>query len=283
MAKPFVKWAGGKRQHLKEIVPRMPSDFEAYCEPFVGGGALFFEVAEGHRACLNDTNKYLMAAYGRIRENPYAVMSILDGMQIEESRRRDRKAYYYEVRARFNQEKDELLNAGWSREYYLNILAALFIYLNKRCFNGLYRVNKKGEFNVSYNNSTKPLYDRGNIYAVSERLKDAVLLSHDFEPACNFANKGDFVFFDSPYDKLNEGTFTKYSETGFDEADHRRVAHTFRELSERGCYCMAMNHDTPLIRGLYADYNIEVVSATRSICGDGNKRTGATELIIRSY
>lgn len=272
-AQPFVKWAGGKRQLLGEIRRRLPVTFDSYYEPFVGGGAVFFDL-QPQQAAINDVNSSLVNAYCQIRDAPLDVMNCLDACDAGQMKSADAKAYYYEVRERYN----EALAAGIADSE----SAALFIYINKHCFNGLYRVNAKGRFNVPFNNSKRASYLPENIFSLSEVLKSAVITCGDFEPAVRNAKAGDFVFFDSPYVPLKADTFEAYTKEGFSKEEHERLAKLFRTLAQRGVFCMLTNHDTPFIRELYDGFSIDSVAVRRSINSDASKRTG-TEVIITSY
>ena len=272
-AQPFVKWAGGKRQLLGEIRRRLPESFDNYYEPFVGGGAVFFDLRPA-RAAINDVNASLINAYCQIRDAPLDVMDYLDAVDAGQAAAPCAKTYYYEVRERYN----EALAAGAADPE----CAALFIYVNKHCFNGLYRVNAKGRFNVPFNNSRRASYLPENILSLSEVLKSAVITCGDFEPAVDGAKTGDFVFFDSPYVPLKADTFEAYTKEGFAKEEHERLARLFRKLAGRGVSCMLTNHDTPFIRKLYDGFPIDSVAVRRSINSDASKRTG-TEVIITSY
>lgn len=161
--------------------------------------------------------------------------------------------------------------------------SSLFIYLNKTCFNGLYRVNSKGMFNVPFNNREKiNLYDDSNLDDIAEYLSHVVILNEDFEETCKTAKKGDFVFFDSPYAPLKPESFEAYTKEGFTLDDHKRLAMVFHKLSEKGVFCMLTNHNTDLIRELYYDCNIKIVPVKRMINSDASKRTGE-EVIITNY
>ena len=170
------------------------------------------------------------------------------------------------------------------KEEYDVELAALLIFINKHCFNGLYRVNGKGLFNVPFNGSVKGSYNSENLYATSEFLKDVTILEGDFEVACKNARKGDFVFFDSPYAPLNPTSFESYTKEGFDIESHERLSRLFDELTQRGCYVMLTNHNTELINQLYGGkgYRMDVVSVKRMINSDASNRVGE-EIIICNY
>ncbi|WP_306781683.1 DNA adenine methylase [Agathobacter rectalis] len=270
---PFVKWAGGKRQLLSQIKERMPEKYNNYFEPFVGGGAVAFELLP-EKALINDINKALINAYKQICDAPDAFLKTVNNLDAEMWE--DGKKYYYSLREHYN---DKLMKAEYDVE-----LAALFVFINKHCFNGLYRVNGKGLFNVPYNNSRRVSVDEGAIRDISKYLQGITIIDGDFEEACKGAKKGDFIFIDSPYAPLNPTSFESYTKEGFDIESHRRLARLYDKLTERGCYCMLTNHNTELINGLYGNkgYTIDVVSVKRMINSDASNRVGE-EVIICNY
>ena len=270
---PFVKWAGGKRQLLSQIKERMPEKYNNYFEPFVGGGAVAFELLP-EKALINDINKALINAYKQICDAPDAFLKTVNNLDAEMWE--DGKKYYYSLREHYN---DKLMKAEYDVE-----LAALFVFINKHCFNGLYRVNGKGLFNVPYNNSRRVSVDEGAIRDISKYLQGITIIDGDFEEACKGAKKGDFIFIDSPYAPLNPTSFESYTKEGFDIESHRRLARLYDELTERGCYCMLTNHNTELINDLYGNkgYTIDVVSVKRMINSDASNRVGE-EVIICNY
>lgn len=270
---PFVKWAGGKRQLLDKISERLPREYNNYYEPFIGGGAVLFEL-QPQNAIINDINASLINAYRIITDKPHEFidnvkkldLDIIDGG----------KEYYYSIREQYN---DKLMKEEFDVE-----LASFFVFINKHCFNGLYRVNGKGLFNVPYNNSKNGSIDEEAIIAASEYLNNVKIMLGDFELACEDAKKGDFLFFDSPYAPLNPSSFESYTKEGFDVESHERLAKLFDKLSKRGCYCMLTNHNTDFINELYSNkgYKMDVVSVKRLINSDASKRTGE-EIIICNY
>lgn len=270
---PFVKWAGGKRQLLAQIRERMPESFNNYYEPFVGGGAVIFDLLP-ISAVINDINKALVNAYKQICDASDNFLKKLK--ELDEAMWTDGKEYYYFLREHYN---DKLMREEFDVE-----LAALFVFINKHCFNGLYRVNGKGLFNVPYNNSRNASCDEDTIKAISEYLKNVTILEGDFQIACQNAKKGDFIFIDSPYAPLNPTSFESYTKEGFDIESHKRLADLYDELTARGCYCMLTNHNTELIKELYGNkgYNIDVVSVKRMINSDATNRVGK-EVIICNY
>ncbi len=270
---PFVKWAGGKRQLIPQIRERMPEKYNNYYEPFVGGGAVIFELLPSD-ALINDVNRALMNAYRQICNKPEAFLKAVN--RLDEEMWEDGREYYYSLRKSYN---DKLVRAEYDIE-----LAALFVFINKHCFNGLYRVNGKGLFNVPYNNSRRASVDEKSIMAASEYLRGVTIQDGDFEKACEDAAEGDFIFFDSPYAPLNPASFESYTKEGFDIESHRRLAKLYDELTGRGCYCMLTNHNTQLINELYGNkgYKIDVVSVKRMINSDASNRVGE-EVIICNY
>ena len=270
---PFVKWAGGKRQLIPQIRERMPEKYNDYYEPFVGGGAVIFDLLPAN-ALINDINKALINTYRTICNEPHAFLKEVN--RLDNDMWEDGKKYYYSIREHYN---DKLMRSEYDVE-----LAALFVFINKHCFNGLYRVNGKGLFNVPYNNSRRVSIDEEAIMAASEYLKGVTIIDGDFEQACKNAKKGDFVFIDSPYAPLNPTSFESYTKEGFDIESHKRLAKLYNELTARGCYCMLTNHNTELINELYGnkDYKIDVVSVKRMINSDASNRVGE-EVIICNY
>lgn len=270
---PFVKWAGGKRQLIPQIRERMPEKYNDYYEPFVGGGAVIFDLLPAN-ALINDINKALINTYRIICNESDAFLKEVN--RLDNDMWEDGKKYYYSIREHYN---DKLMRSEYDVE-----LAALFVFINKHCFNGLYRVNGKGLFNVPYNNSRRVSVDEDVIIATSEYLRGVTIIDGDFEQACKNAKKGDFVFIDSPYAPLNPTSFESYTKEGFDIESHKRLAKLYDELTARGCYCMLMNHNTELINELYGnkDYKIDVVSVKRMINSDASNRVGE-EVIICNY
>lgn len=270
---PFVKWAGGKRQLIPQIKERMPEKYNDYYEPFVGGGAVAFELLPTN-ALINDINKALINAYKQICNAPEAFLRAVN--KLDKEMWEDGKKYYYSLREHYN---DKLMKAEYDVE-----LAALFVFINKHCFNGLYRVNGKGLFNVPYNNSRRTSVDESIIMEVSRYLQGITIMDGDFEEACEGAGQGDFVFIDSPYAPLNPTSFESYTKEGFDIESHRRLSNLFDKLTNRGCYCMLTNHNTELINELYSGkgYRRDVVSVKRMINSDASKRVGE-EIIICNY
>ena len=270
---PFVKWAGGKRQLLPQIEERMPEKYNNYIEPFVGGGAVVFGLLP-ENALINDINEAGINAYRQICNEPDMFLKVIN--KLDQEMWEDGKKYYYSLREHYN---DKLMKAEYDVE-----LAALFVFINKHCFNGLYRVNGKGLFNVPYNNSRRSSVDESVIMEVSEYLQGITIMNGDFQEISASAKKGDFIFLDSPYAPLNPTSFESYTKEGFDIESHRRLSKFYDELTAKGCYCMLTNHNTELINELYGNkgYKIDVVSVKRMINSDASNRVGE-EVIICNY
>ena len=274
MMLPFVKWAGGKRQLKKRLQQEMPAQYNAYFEPFVGGGALVLFVQPLGTVYINDINPQLIHAYVTIRDNTEEFISriqTLDSMKCTQE-------YYLAIRQQYNQ---KILNHIFDIE-----TAVFFVYLNKHCFNGLYRVNGKGLFNVPWNHKEQVhSIDVNNILQISSYLKkkNIHIMNQDFSAIEEVCRPKDFVYFDSPYDKISKtSSFVDYTKESFKEEDHRRLAALFQRLTKKGVYCLATNHNTPLIRELYGEYRIAEIRVQRAINSDASKRMGK-ELIIKNY
>lgn len=273
-AKPFVKWAGGKRQIIDELKKYIPDEFNTYYEPFIGGGALLFELAP-KKAVINDSNAELMNVYQVLCDDLKfkKMCRVLNNYEANHS-----EEFFYEIR-----NKDKNKNTFNRLSDYTR--AARTIYLNKACFNGLYRVNSKNEFNVPFGKKSKVnTYDGNNLITVSNYLtmNDIKILNKDFEEVLKDAKKGDFVYFDPPYDSDNN-IFTSYTEEGFGKDEQRRLAKVFKELDKKGVYVMLSNHNTTLINELYKDYHIHVIEAKRNINSNGKKRGKVEEVIITNF
>lgn len=270
---PVLKWAGGKTQLLDSIALRMPKTYNRYYEPFIGGGAVLLSITP-EKAFINDINKQLINLYGQLKENVVEVLLIVNELDSLSCN----KELYYNLRKRYN----EKISVGiFDAE-----CAALMIWINKHCFNGLYRVNRNGLFNVPYNNriSGKSV-DEKNIMMISEYLKnaDVSISCLDFEPFCQDVRMGDFVYFDSPYiPESNTAKFTDYTKDGFTLDDHERLAALFRNLDKIGAKILLSNNDVPLVYSLYQGYNIQTVEVKRMINRNADKRTGK-EVLITNY
>jgi DNA adenine methylase len=271
--KPIIKWPGGKVQLLPKIKELLPSTYNKYYEPFLGGGAVLLDL-NPKEAIVNDINPELINMYLQVRDNVEEVITDLADMDsFHEHSGVDPKAVYYRVREDYN------LSLGCNTP----TQAARFIYLNKHCFNGLYRVNSKGEFNVPFNGKlTGGSFDADHLRTVSKQIQNVEFLCGDFEDCLATAEACSFCFIDSPYASLTPTSFVDYTKEGFAYEDHVRLARVFKELTDRGCYCMLTNHDTELIRDLYRGFNFTEVDVRRSINRNGDNRKGK-EVIITNY
>ena len=272
--KPFVKWAGGKRQIIDKLLKYAPEEFDTYYEPFVGGGAFLFELSPKN-AVINDYNKELMNVYECIKDSDK-----FDKMckELNNHEANHSEEYYYKIR-NLDRDKNKFNKlADYKR-------AARTIYLNKACFNGLYRVNSKNEFNVPFGKKSKVnTYEGQNLGIICGYLNynNIKLLSTDFEEAVKDAKKGDFIYFDPPYDS-DTSTFNSYTEDGFGKEEQKRLAGVYKKLADKGCYVMHSNHNTKLVNELYKEFNINVIEAKRNINSNGAKRGKVEEVIITNY
>ena len=263
--KPFLKWAGGKGQLLAQYAPLFPKQFGRYHEPFVGGGAVFFRLRPP-RATLSDDNAELVHCFTTVRDDVDALVGALGQHRYE-------KDYYYAVRA---QDPAELSPAA---------RAARTIFLNRSGFNGLYRVNAAGRFNVPFGRYTNPtICDAPNLMACARALRLSTILRAPFPAVLERARHGDFVYFDPPYHPLSKTAhFTAYAAGGFREDDQRELAGVYAELDRRGVLVMLSNSNTPLIRELYQGFRVVEVQATRAINSKAARRGAITELVVLNY
>ncbi len=272
LVQPFLKWAGGKRQLLPVIKKFIPLKYTHYYEPFVGAGAVLFSI-QPPKAVINDTNSELINCYRMIRDKPEELLTLC-----QQHKNSNSKEHYYELRAQDRSDDFKALSPV--------VKAARIIYLNKTCFNGLFRVNSSGQFNVPYGNYSNPsITDTSVIKAVSAYLNqaDVRILEGDFEPAVATAKKGDFIYFDPPYHPISDTSFfTGYSIDAFGEEEQIRLKKTCDELADRGCQILLSNSAAPFIKSLYNDsrYEIVEVKASRAINAVSSKRGKISELLI---
>lgn len=263
---PFIKWAGGKARLLDQYARHFPTEYGTYHEPFLGGGAVFFH-HRPERAKLSDINPKLVATYIAVRDHVEDVME-----RLELLRQCHNAETYYAARERFNK---------WTGLAPAE-QAALFIYLNKTCFNGLYRENSKGRFNVplgSYENPT--LFDRAHLLAAHRALQGVEIECASFERVLRDAQPGDLVYFDPPYVPLSAtSSFTTYFADGFSDGLQVSLAQTFDALAKRGCYVLLSNSSAPMVRDLYAGYEMHEIAASRSINSRKEGRGKVTELLV---
>lgn len=273
-AKPFVKWAGGKRSIIDKLIKLVPDDYKTYYEPFVGGGALLFEL-QPKKAVINDYNSELMNVYECIKdEDKFSNMC----NELNKHETNHSEEYYYKIRD-LDKNKDKFNKLDDYKR------AARTIYLNKACFNGLYRVNSKNEFNVPSGKKNKVnTYDGPNLGIIHCLLNffDIKLQSIDFEESVKTAKKGDFIYFDPPYDS-DTSTFNSYTENGFGKEEQKRLSEVFKDLDKRGCYVMLSNYNTSLIKELYKGYNFHHITAQRNIGASAKNRGMVEEVIITNY
>jgi DNA adenine methylase len=264
-ARPFLKWVGGKGQLLRQFRDLLPGEFGRYFEPFLGGGALFFAQAPPS-AILADVNAELVDCYLAVRDSVDDVIKALRKHKYE-------KEHYYEVRLR----GPESLS--------LARRAARTIFLNRSGYNGLYRVNSAGRFNVPFGRHANPtLCDASNLRACSKALQGVDLKCCDFAAAVRAAKRGDFVYFDPPYVPLSRtANFTQYAAGRFGWREQQELARVFAELAARGVSVMLSNSDTPELRGLYAAFRIDRVAASRSVNSNPDRRGKVAEVVVRNY
>lgn len=272
---PFVKWAGGKRQIMDKLLEFKPKKFKHYYEPFVGGGALLLELAPIH-ATINDSNKELMYVYKCLR-NKRLFKKFFELCKMHEESHSEE--YYYKVRD-LDRKKTAYAKMTMTEK------AARCVYLNKACFNGLYRVSGKGYFNVPSGKKEKvKCFDDDNILALHKYFhkRKPVILNKDFAEAVKTAKAGDFVYFDPPYDVVGEQSFTSYTAGGFGRDEQTRLRDLIKELTDRGVLVMASNANTEFIQDLYKDFNVHVINARRNINSKGDGRGAVEEVIITNY
>jgi DNA adenine methylase len=301
-AKPFLKWAGGKTQLLDEFSKRLPAGIQDgaltnYVEPFIGGGAFFFYLNKRfsfEQCTIGDANKELILAFRVVRRSIKKLISELGNLESEYFARNEaeRELFYYEVRDSFNAELREINFHTYDPEWVRR--AAMIIFLNRTCYNGLFRMNRSGEFNVPFGRYKNPdILNKDNLMDVSLLLKntDTKILSGDFTACRPFVDDRTFVYFDPPYRPLNQtSSFTSYSKNGFSEIDQIRLAKFFKELDARGASIMLSNSDPrnqdscdTFFDDLFEGYTIDRVPARRLINSNGSRRGNIDELIITNY
>ena len=266
-ARPFVKWVGGKTQLLPELARRLPEEFDVYHEPFLGGGALFFALRP-KVAILSDLNAELINLYQVVAKDVEALIRALKLHRYEE-------AYYYGVRAQDREETFHLMGPV--------ARAARFLFINKTGYNGLWRVNSKGQCNVPFGDYTNPVIcDESNLRACAEVLATQPLRAQSY--TATTPGKGDFVYFDPPYEPLTTtANFTGYAAGGFTSENQRTLCSYLKSLDQHGVKWMLSNSSAPLILDLYKDFNLELVDAKRAVNSDPAKRGPVKEVIVRNY
>ncbi len=273
LPKPFLKWAGGKRQLIPQMINYFPKNFFTYIEPFIGGGAIFFylycnNLLANKKVVIFDINEDLINSYNVIKTH---VMDLIESLKIH----KNEKEYFYKVR---EQDRDPAI--------YDNLTdiekASRIIYLNRCCYNGLYRVNSKGYFNVPFGKYKNPNFcDEENLIAVNKALKNVKILNNSFEKCIEFADKGDFIYFDPPYFPISEtSSFTSYTKDNFGKEAQISLSKAFIKLDKIECNLMLSNSNNIFIRNLYKDFNITELLAKRVINSNRNKRGRIKELLI---
>lgn len=260
--KPFLKWAGGKTQLIPELIKYIPKTFNKYIEPFIGGGAFYFHI-NPDKAVIADLNYELIVTYKTIKNSVEDVISLLKTYKNEEG-------FFYEMRAKEPEELSDIERA------------ARLIYLNKTCFNGLYRVNKKGQFNVPYGKRSGAFFDSEILRDASEFLKNTKIEFADYTDTLrNHAEKGDFIFLDPPYYPVGKyGDFKRYTKEFFYHNDQFTLKKEFDRLVELGCHVLLTNSDHPIILELYKDYQIKTIETKRMINSDATNRKGVDIIVI---
>lgn len=274
-AKPFLKWAGGKRGLITQLFAKFPTDFNNYHEPFLGGGAVFFELysrglLKGKKAYLSDINSELINAYHVVKNNPDVLI-----IELEIYKENHNKDFYYQTRALDRSDDFKSLNELTR--------ATRFIYLNKTCFNGLYRVNSKGYFNTPIGSYKNPnIANKESILNASKALQDAIIFNQTFDKTLVNVNPNDFIYLDPPYYPLTKtAAFTAYDENAFLDKKQKQLFDMFKELHKKNCVVMKSNSDTSFIKDLYREYEINSVQANRFINSKSNGRNKINEILIR--
>lgn len=269
---PVLKWAGGKRQLLDTLIPLVPKDYSVYCEPFVGGGALFFAL-QPQSACINDVNHELIRVYTVIKNDVDVLIEQLKQFQ-------NNKDQFYEIRS-WDRNKDKYTHLSDIEK------AARIIYLNRTCFNGLFRVNASGEFNVPFGNYANPnIVNEPVLRAISFYFNNSEIVFNAVDYAEILKNLPDnaFVYLDPPYDPVSvTANFTSYTKDGFSRDEQIKLRKCCDELNERGIKFMLSNSATDFICDQYSKYNIEIISAKRLVGADASKRGRIQEVIVRNY
>ena len=296
MAQPFLKWAGGKRQLMKKIELRLPDDLDSYntyVEPFIGGGAVLFHLLEKYdfdNVHISDLNPELILCYEILKLDAKSVIKNLNKLiEAYPEEIDDRKEVYYKIRADWNEDVDNIKSLSKSKKVKR---VSQMIFLNRTCFNGLFRVNRKGEFNVPIGNYKKPSFPKAeNLLAVQKALENVTIHLSSFENCESWVDKYTFIYFDPPYRPLSATShFVSYSKGEFNDENQKQLAETFRSLDEKNIKLLLSNSDPKntvpddeFFDELYSGFNIQRVSANRAINSNPNKRGIITELLISNY
>ena len=303
---PFLKWVGGKSQLINTIELRFPEEIrsskviENYVEPFIGGGALFFYLMSNYdvkKSYISDTNEDLIVAYNVIQKNPIDLIDKLKELKSEfmPLNHEKRKEVYYRVREEFNKSKDNLVYYNCSDEYSEEhtLHAAYLIFLNKTCFNGIYRVNSNGYFNVPMGRYKNPLiFDENNIKNISKVIKKTTIVNGSYRDSYKHITSDSLVYFDPPYRPITETSFTNYTKSSFNDTNQEDLADFYKKVSskKKGAKLILSNSDPKnrddsdnFFDDLYSDYKIERVWAKRYVNRDGNNRGPIKEILIMNY
>lgn len=300
-AKPFLKWAGGKSQLLSQFEAFYPEELKQgrikkYVEPFIGGGAVFFEVVQNYNvksAVLNDVNEELVIAYRVVQKDPETLFDFLNRLskQYKRMSETERRGFFYEIRSNYNRQRFQINYKKYSENWIPR--AAQLIFLNKTCFNGLFRLNQKGEFNVPFGRYENPtILNKNNLLNVSRILQMTEIRSVDFEACEKFVDDHSFVYFDPPYRPISRSSsFTSYAKNNFGDEEQQRLGHFFARLNKKsGARLMLSNSDPKnknphddFFEELYMEFKIRKVSANRMINSKAEKRGPINELLITNY
>lgn len=299
-AKPFLKWAGGKSQLISEIEKRFPSEIKKsktikkYFEPFIGGGALFFYLMSNYKvkkAFISDINPEVILTYDVIKNNPKDLIEELNLLKKNYKKNNfiENKNYFYKVRHKFNESLKSFDFKNYSEKHILR--AAHLIFLNKTCYNGLFRVNKNGEFNVPFGNPKNPLfYDKNNILNASSFLKKTTIKCANYDYFENLIDSDSLVYLDPPYRPLNKSSFLSYSKHDFNDKSQREVYEFYKRISNKSAKVILSNSDPKNVNEkdnffdeLYAEFKIDRISAKRMINSDGAKRGDINEILVYNY
>jgi len=285
MASPVLKWAGGKRKIANRLIQLMPSEFGTYFEPFLGGAAMFLAINRTD-AVLGDVNKHLINFYSTLASTPQELSEALEVLKFKYDSLSSsaQKELFYDIRARFNRQNSATDRSMESQDDSLG-RAVDFYSLNKLGFNGLYRENSRGEFNVPCGGKKSfPGFDRQNLMDVAARLNISTLVAGDYGSVVENSKEGDFIYFDPPYIPLTPtASFTSYSKAGFGLVEQENLAETMRNLTGRGVKVMMSNSDTELTRRIFSDFHLETIEAPRVISSKSSTRGNVSEIVARNY
>jgi len=267
----FLKWAGGKRKIIMQLLPSFPKKINTYFEPFLGAGFVFFYIRKHFnpkKITISDINKDLIATFIAVRDNPKLLIKHLTYFKKNNS-----KEFYYETREKFNDNKFRNIRR-----------AACFIYINKTCFNGLYRVNKQNKFNVPYGNYKHPeIFKKETILEASKLLQNVKIICQDYATISKQIKKNDFIYLDPCYDPLTKTSFVNYTPESFSIEDRKRLATFIKNATKKGAICVLSNNDKPEVIAIYKDFKIRKILAPRSINSIGTQRGVISELVISTH